>query len=353
MTAAFDRGPLLRLEGAEMHFRARARLFRTTIVRALDGVDLDLGRGETLAVVGESGSGKTTLGRVSLRLLEPTGGRVYFGGQDVTALPDSRLKDFRRRAQGVFQDPFTALDSFMTIRQIVEEPLVIHGLGGRSDRLERVEWALGEVRLRPAGDFLDRYPHTLSGGQRQRVGIARALVLTPEYILADEPVSMIDASSRAEILALLNELQQRHEVAYLYITHDIATARHFAPRTAVMYLGRIVEEGPTAQLIEQPLHPYTQGLLAAVPEPDAANRLRERDVLPGEPPSPANVPRGCRFHPRCPAFMAGLCDVVDPVPVVMRGADGSSRSVACHLHTEDGRARQWPALSETASDGPA
>ena len=335
-----------------MHFRARTRLFRTTVVRALDGVDVDLGRGETLAVVGESGSGKTTLGRVSLRLLKPTGGRVHFDGQDVTDLPDSRLKEFRRRAQGVFQDPFTALDSFMTIRQIVEEPLVIHSLGNRSSRLDLVEWSLDEVRLRPAGNFLDRYPHTLSGGQRQRVGIARALVLTPEYILADEPVSMIDASSRTEILALLNDLQERHEVAYLYITHDIATARHFAPRTAVMYLGRIVEEGPTAQLIEQPLHPYTQGLLSAVPEPDPANRLRERDVLPGEPPSPANVPKGCRFHPRCPAFMAGLCDVIDPVPVMVTDTGGSTHSVACHLHTEDGRSRRSPTPSETTLDEP-
>ncbi len=353
MTTTPARRPLLKLEGAEMHFRARARLFRTTIVRALDGVDVDLARGETLAIVGESGSGKTTLGRITLRLLEPTGGRVHFDGQDITDLPDSRLKEFRRRAQGVFQDPFTALDSFMTIRQIVEEPLVIHNLGNRRDRLDRVEWALDEVRLRPASDLLDRYPHTLSGGQRQRVGIARALVLTPEYILADEPVSMIDASSRAEILALLNDLQERHGVAYLYITHDIATARHFAPRTAVMYLGRIVEEGPTAQLIEQPLHPYTQGLLAAVPEPDPANRLAERDVLPGEPPSPANVPAGCRFHPRCPAFMAGLCNVIDPATVVVNDQSGASHSVACHLHTEEGHNWRPSAPAETAPSDPA
>ena len=173
----------------------------------------------------------------------------------------------------------------------------------------------------------------LSGGQRQRVGIARALVLTPDYILADEPVSMIDASSRAEILSLLNDLKERHRIAYLYITHDIATARHFAPRTAVMYLGRIVEEGPTAQLIEHPLHPYTQGLLAAVPEPDPRNRLHERDVLPGEPPSPAHAPTGCRFHPRCRAFMSGLCDVADPPTVVV--AEG--HTVACHLYTDLGK----------------
>jgi peptide/nickel transport system ATP-binding protein len=321
---------LVRLEEVRMHFRARGRgLFGSVVVKALDGVSLALGRGETLAVVGESGSGKTTLGRVSLRLLEPTAGRVLFDGQDVTHAPEGRLKEFRRRAQGIFQDPFTSLDPYMTIRQTVEEPLVIHGMGSAAERLERVTWALDEVRLRPAAEFLDRYPHMLSGGQRQRAGIARALTLTPEYVLADEPVSMIDASSRAEVLALLRDLQERHGIAYLYITHDIATARHFAPRTAVMYLGRIVEEGPTRDVINEPLHPYTKGLLAAVPEPDPANRLRERAVLPGEPPSPADIPSGCRFHPRCPFFMAGLCDVVDPPAVEAT----PRRTVACHLYS--------------------
>ena len=218
---------LLKLDAVEMHFRARAQLFQTTVVKALDGVSLSLDPGETLAIVGESGSGKTTLGRVSLRLLEPTAGQVYFDGKDVTTASEGDLKDLRRRAQGVFQDPFTSLDPYMTIRQIVEEPLVIHDMGSSSERSERVAWALEEVRLRPASDFLDRYTHMLSGGQRQRIGIARALVITPDYILADEPVSMIDASSRAEILVLLRELQERHRIAYLYVTHDIATARHY------------------------------------------------------------------------------------------------------------------------------
>ena len=337
---------LVRLEDVEMHFRARASLFRTTIVKALDGVTLSLGRGETLAVVGESGSGKTTLGRVTLRLLEPTGGRVYFDGTDVTTSSEGQLKGLRRRAQGVFQDPFTSLDPYMTIRQIVEEPLVIHKMGSRAERLERVEWALEEVRLQPIGEMLRRYPHMISGGQRQRIGIARALVVTPEYILADEPVSMIDSSSRAEILSLLQELQDRHAIAYLYITHDIATARHFAPRTVVMYLGRIVEEGPTKRIIEEPLHPYTQGLLAAVPEPNPANRLQERIVLAGEPPSPANVPSGCHFHPRCPQFMEGLCDVVDP-PVIQIE---EGRAVACHLYGEEAKKR---GLSSSSRPTPA
>ena len=188
---------MLELRDVAMYFKSRGRGFRTTTVKALDGVSLSLDRGETIAIVGESGSGKTTLVRVSLRLLEPTAGRVFFDNEDITRLKDGQLKKFRRRAQGIFQDPFTSLDPYMTIRQIVEEPLVIHGEGSPSERLERVEWALDEVRMRPAADFLDRFPHLLSGGQRQRVGIARSLVLTPDYMLADEPVSMIDASSRA------------------------------------------------------------------------------------------------------------------------------------------------------------
>ncbi len=351
---AQERGvPMLELRDVAMHFRARGRGFRSTTVRALDGVTLTLDRGETVAIVGESGCGKTTLGRVSLRLLRPTAGQVVFDGEDVTRTPERRLKPFRRRAQGIFQDPFTSLDPYMTIGQIVEEPLVIHGAGAAAARRERVRWALDEVRLRPAEDFVDRFPHLLSGGQRQRVGIARALTLTPDYMLADEPVSMIDASSRAEILALLGELQERHRIGYLYITHDIATARHFAPTAAVMYLGRIVEQGPTRQLISDPLHPYTKGLLNAVPEPDPANRLAERIVLPGEAPSPANVPGGCRFHPRCPAFMAGLCDVVPP-PIVRIDP---LRSVECHLYGDDDHQRVREAepppddTENTAQDG--
>ena len=334
---------MLELDDIAMHFRSRGPRFRTTIVKALDGVSLSLDRGETVAIVGESGCGKTTLGRVSLRLLAPTSGRVVFDGEDVTGLPERRLKAFRRRAQGIFQDPFSSLDPYMTIRQIVEEPLVIHNAGPAAQRRERVEWALDEVRLRPAADFLDRFPHVLSGGQRQRVGIARALVLTPDYMLADEPVSMIDASSRAEILTLLRELQQRHRIGYLYITHDIATARHFAPTAAVMYLGRIVEQGPTAELISNPLHPYTRGLLDAVPEPDPANRLSERPVIAGEAPSPANIPTGCRFHPRCPAFMPGLCDVVSPKLMEIE----PQHKVECHLYGEEGRERAKSAEGQT------
>ena len=323
---------LVQLEGVRVHFAVRRMLFRAMPVRAVDGLSLSLERGETLAVVGESGSGKTTLGRASLRLVPLAGGRLLFDGVDITRTPESRLKWFRRRAQVVFQDPYSSVDPFMNVHQILEEPLVIHGQG---DRQERVQKALEDVRLTPTAEFAQKYPHMLSGGQRQRVGIARALILNPDYIVADEPVSMIDASSRAEILFLMRELQERYSLAFLYITHDIATARHFSHRIAVMYLGQIVEEGPPSQLVSEPLHPYTRALIAAVPEPDPTNRLREREVVPGEPPSPANAPPACRFHPRCPHFMAGLCDVVAPPLLEV----GPGRTVACHLYSEEGKRR--------------
>ena len=318
---------LLTLEGIEMEFRARTRFLRTVPVRALSGISLTLARGETVAVVGESGSGKTTLGRVCLRLLKPTAGRVSLDGEDITQLGDSQLQPFRRRAQGIFQDPYSSLDPYMNVAQIVEEPLLIHHQKDGTDRRERVHRALDEVKLRPTEEFAAKYPHMLSGGQRQRVAIARALVLQPELVVADEPVSMIDASSRAEILYLLRELQERHGTAYLYITHDIATARHFSHRIAVMYLGRIVELGPTGEVIENPLHPYTQALLEAVPEPDPANRFRQRGSVTGEPASPVNPPSGCHFHPRCPYFIADRCNVVQPQLVEVR----PGHWVECHL----------------------
>ena len=319
---------LVRLEDVRVCFWVRRGVFGTQAVRAVDGVTLSLKRGEVVAVVGESGSGKTTLGRASLRLVRPAGGRVLFDGQDVTALPEEELRPLRRRAQAIFQDPFSSIDPFMTVFDSVEEPLIIHGIGPAAERRARVMQALQDVRLVPPGEMSTRYPHLLSGGQRQRVGIARALVLQPDYIVADEPVSMIDASSRAELLYLLRELQERLGIAFLYITHDIATARHFAGRIAVMYLGRIVESGLTEVVVENPLHPYTRALMAAVPEPDPANRLRERPVLPGEPPSPVRVPPGCAFHPRCPNYMQGTCEVARPSLVETE----PGHFVACYLN---------------------
>ncbi len=315
---------LLVVEGAVVEFHARRGLLGSVPVRALDGVSLSLDRGETVAVVGESGSGKTTLARVCLRLQEPTRGKVSFDGQDITRWKDKRLKEFRRRAQGIFQDPFSSLDTNMTVGQIVEEPLIIHG--HRDGRLDKVYKALEEVKLTPPSEMTAKFPHMLSGGQRQRVAIARALVLQPELIVADEPVSMVDASSRAEILYLLRELQERHGAAFLYITHDIATAYHFSQRIAVMYLGRIVETGATREVIGNPLHPYTQALLKAVPEPDPDNRLKRRAVVEGEPPSPAHPPSGCHFHPRCP-YAFERCPVEDVRLQEVR----PGHWVACHL----------------------
>lgn len=319
---------LVALEQVSVHFTVHKGLFATQTVKAVDGVTLHLKRGEVVAVVGESGSGKTTLGRASLGLVKPTAGQVYFAQQDLAHLSGTALKAYRRRAQAIFQDPFATLDPYMTIDETVAEPLVIHGIGPETERRVRVATALREVRLIPAEEIAARYPHQLSGGQRQRVGIARALVLQPEYILADEPVSMVDASSRAELLYLLRDLRDRFGITFLYITHDIATARHFAQRIVVMYLGRVVESGPAATIVAHPQHPYTKALIAAVPEPDPANRFRERAVVKGEPPNPNEAPTGCPFHPRCPAAMAGVCE--SKAPVLAETAAG--HWVSCFLY---------------------
>ncbi|CAA9539403.1 MAG: ABC transporter, ATP-binding protein (cluster 5, nickel/peptides/opines) [uncultured Thermomicrobiales bacterium] len=319
---------LVALDAVHVTFVTRKGLFRSGRVRALNGVTLAVARGETLALVGESGSGKTTLGRVSLRLTDPTSGTVTFDGQDVTRLGDADLGWFRRRAQIVFQDPFSSLNPYMRVGDLVAEPLVIDGVRDGGERGERVRAALEAVELLPAARFSEKYPTQMSGGQRQRVGIARALVRDPEYIVADEPVSMIDASSRIEILDLLRGLQEGRGVAFLSITHDIASARHFADRIAVMYLGQVVELGAAGQVVEDPLHPYTQALIAAVPEPDPSNRFRRRAVVPGEQTGAADLPSGCPFHPRCPRRIPGVCDVVRPLL-----ADHTpGHAVACHLY---------------------
>jgi len=304
---------MLELKNVTMDFRARKSMFKTSIVRAVDEASISLKPGETLGIVGESGSGKTTLARIALRLLKPTAGTVTFDGRDITALPEKSLKDLRRRVQGVFQDPFASLDPFMNIGQILEEPLVIHRIGAAAERRDAAAKVLEEVKLRPATDYLGGFTHLLSGGQRQRVAIARALLLKPEYIVADEPVSMIDASSRAEILSLFSELQQRHGLGFLYITHDIATAGYFCHRIAVMYLGRIVEAGPAKEVIRHPRHPYTRALIGAIPTPDPQNRFRERAVIPLE--TSARPLSGCAFYPRCPDSEKGRCDAEKPASV--------------------------------------
>lgn len=319
---------LVELKNLKMVFYTKRELFRSAAVKAIDDVSLNIEKGQTVALIGESGSGKTTLGRLSLRLLQPTAGRIIFDNRDLTQLREEELIWFRKKAQAIFQDPYSSIDLFMNIYQILEEPLLIHGITNSADRRDLVHQALEDVRLTPAENFAAKYPHELSGGQRQRVGIARAVILKPKYIVADEPVSMIDASSRSEILQVLKDLQERFKIAFLYITHDLATARYFSDRIAVMYLGRIVELGLPDDVIEEPLHPYTKALIAAVPEPDPANRFRERPVVPGESPDPINVPLACRFHPRCPSFMKGKCDMADPALREIRKA----HFVACHLY---------------------
>jgi oligopeptide/dipeptide ABC transporter ATP-binding protein len=323
-------GPVLRIEELSVRFYVRKSFFSTRPIDAVTEVSLDLAKGQTVAVVGESGSGKTTLGRATLHLAPVSSGRIVFEGTDVASLDGKALLIFRQRAQAIFQDPFSSLSPFMRVGELVEEPLVIHGPSDRAEREARVLAALEEVKLAPAAEFADKYPHTLSGGQRQRVSIARAMVLGPDYLVADEPVSMIDASSRAEILYLLAELQEQEELTFLYITHDLASARHFADAIAVMYAGRIVELAPAAELVEDPKHPYTRALLAAVPEPDPANRLRQRPVVGGEPPDAGALPPGCAFAPRCPLAIAGTCERV--VPPLLPVAGG--HEVACHLYAE-------------------
>jgi peptide/nickel transport system ATP-binding protein len=318
--------PLLSLQNIEMHFPIRSSLFRTELARVVDSVSLSINRGETLALVGESGSGKTTLGRLTLRILTPTSGRIKFDGHDITNSKENELRWFRKRAQAIFQDPYSSLDPFMNVFQILDEPLKIHDINEKS-RKEIVFRALREVRLDPE-EYASKYPHTLSGGQRQRVNIARALILQPDYIVADEPVSMIDVSSRVEILELLQDFQVCYGLTILYITHDIATAKYFANRIAVMYLGRIVELGFAEDVVKEPLHPYTMTLIDTIPEADPSNRFKYRSSIEGEQPSPTSIPVACRFHPRCKFFMPRKCDVIDPLLIEVK----KEHYVACHLH---------------------
>ncbi|MFA7394703.1 MAG: oligopeptide/dipeptide ABC transporter ATP-binding protein, partial [Pigmentiphaga sp.] len=317
--------PLLELEGLGKTFQAHRGLFSNRgagRVFAVDDVSLALAGGETLALVGESGSGKSTVARLALRLLPATAGTIRFRGQDITHWSDSRLRPLRRSMQMVFQDPFASLNPRMNVRQILEEPLIVHRLGSTAERAERVTEVLRQVNLAP--HHATRYPHEFSGGQRQRLGIARALVLRPDLVICDEPVSALDVSIQAQIINLLQDLQRQLGLAYLFIAHDLAVVKHMADRVAVMYLGRLMEVAPTAQLFAHPGHPYTRMLLQAIPRPDPGYHIARQDTA-SELPSPTAPPPGCRFHTRCP-HATEICR--EQIPAWQELAPG--HTVACH-----------------------
>ncbi len=320
--------PLVRVRDLEVHFALRGGLLGQVlgaqrVVRAVDGVSLDIAPGETLGLVGESGSGKTTLGRAILRLVEPTAGTVEFEGRDITRLRERDLRPLRRRMQPVFQDPHAALNPAMTIGEAVAHPLRIQELvSGPDEARERAAAMLDRVGVTPAATYLDRFPEDLSGGQKQRVVIARALITEPALVVADEPVAMLDMSVRALVLRLLASLKRDLGLTYVFITHDLATARLLCDTVAVMYLGQVVETGPAAEVLGRPRHPYTRALLEAVPRPDPGARHRPRDLPRGEVPDATDPPSGCRFHPRCPAAFAPCAETEPPLV----------NGVACHLY---------------------
>ena len=297
--------PLVSIRGLVKHFPVEGS---DDVVRAVDGVTFDILSGETLGLVGESGCGKSTVGRCILRLIEPTAGEVRFLGEDILAFGKKELREARREMQIIFQDPYASLNPRMKIGDIVGEPLVIHGIGNKSERRERVAGLLKRVGLNP--DYMTRYAHEFSGGQRQRIGVARTLALNPKLIVADEPVSALDVSVQAQVVNLLQELQEEFKLTYLFISHGLAVVEHISTRVAVMYLGRIVEIATAIDLYAQPLHPYTQALLSAIPIPDPKQK-RQRIILEGDVPTPINPPSGCRFRTRCPIAIED-CARIDP-----------------------------------------
>ena len=341
-------GPLVELDRLKLYFPIKSGIFldrHVGDVRAVDDVTLTIRRGETLGLVGESGCGKSTVGRTILRLYKPTGGRVIFDGRDITSLGEGELRPLRRRMQMVFQDPFASLNPRHSVGRIVGEPLRTHGLAGRRDAAGRVRELLVTVGL-PA-DAANRYPHEFSGGQRQRIGLARALAVNPDFVVADEPVSALDVSIQAQIINLLERLQDEFELTYLFIAHDLAVVRHISDRIAVMYLGMVMEVSPAEALYAEPLHPYTISLLSAVPIPDpVVESRREAILLAGDVPSPANPPPACRFHTRCPYVQPTRCR--DEVPPLRRLATG--HEVACHWAEDIKEGRITPHAVEAVFD---
>jgi len=318
---------LLRVEDLMMHFPIYRGVFQRQVgaVRAVDGVSFDVMRGETLGLVGESGCGKSTTGRTILQLYKPTAGNVHFEGKDLVRLKGEEMRHMRRKMQMIFQDPYASLNPRMTVGQLVGEPLVVHNVATGAEINERVAHLLELVNLNPA--FATRYPHEFSGGQRQRIGVARALALQPSFIICDEPISALDVSIQAQVVNLLEELQEQFNLTYLFIAHDLSMVKHISRRVAVMYLGVIVELADREELYREPLHPYTQALLSAVPIPDPlADAKRKRTILEGDVPSPANPPSGCRFRTRCPIAEPRCAESRPEFREVRPG-----HFVACHL----------------------
>jgi oligopeptide/dipeptide ABC transporter ATP-binding protein len=342
---------MIELRGLQVHFPVRRtfsgwlRRERARVVRAVDGVDLDLARGEIVALVGESGSGKTTTGRALVRLAPITGGNVLLEGNDVTEIHGRPLREYRRRVQIIFQDPYESLDPRRPVGEAVEEPLLVHGLGTHAEREAKVIGALEDAGLRPGAAFLRRYPHELSGGQRQRVAIACAMVLDPDVLVADEPVSMLDVSLRSGILRVMLGLREKRGVGILFITHDLSLAWLIADRIAVMYLGRIMEVGPAEEIVRDPRHPYTRALLSVMPSPDPSHR-RTRQILKGETPDASRVPSGCRFHTRCPLVFE-RCLVEDPTLVAVR----EGHVAACFLANDSTAAARQQSIASEGGDG--
>ncbi len=325
--------PLLDVKNLVMHFPlTQGIIFQRKVgaVQAVDGISLSVKKGETLGLVGESGCGKSTTGRAILQLYKPTSGEVNFNGRDLTKLDSGEMRKMRRHLQMVFQDPYASLNPRMTVGNIVSEPMQIHKLVPKGERTQRVQELLQTVGLNPY--FANRYPHEFSGGQRQRVGIARALAANPDFIVCDEPVSALDVSIQAQVVNLLEDLQEQFGLTYLFIAHDLSVVRHISDRVAVMYLGKIVELADRNELYDDPLHPYTKALLSAVPIPDPViEKRRERIILTGDVPSPINPPSGCHFHTRCPYVME-VCKKIDPI----FADQGRSHFVACHLYPGSG-----------------